>query len=218
MQTRADAAESKQKAAQVEAACRAATAPAEGGWFNLDPAEEKMRQRLYKNKKAAVESAFKAQDPSGEGLLTQEGFEAALGSLLIHLGKSATRHIWRIYKNEGMLAGGKLPLSAFMKRFILSAPKQSDEPQGPAQIETEGDLTSAVLRNKQKIVALCRQKDKARRGMVSGRAFFGVLAHLGIPLNELERNIVARKFSSTLGPGINYADFVRSFLSRSSYM
>ena len=79
-------------------------------WLMEDPAEEKMRGALYKRKKAAVEEAFRAQDPSGEGLITQQGFEAALSSLVINLGKDTTRHIWHLYSTEGMLAPGRLPV------------------------------------------------------------------------------------------------------------
>ena len=175
-----------------------------------------MRGALYKRKKAAVEEAFRAQDPSGEGLITQQGFEAALSSLVINLGKDTTRHIWHLYSTEGMLAAGRLPVQAFMQRFILSAPSANTAREEAPPIENEGDLTSAVLRNQKKIIAMCRRKDKANLGCVPFRAFFRILSDLGMPLNEVECQIVTRKFTSTLAKGINYADFVRSFLARSS--
>jgi len=217
-QVRAEAADAKKKAADVAAACIAATTPTKGGgWVNLDSAEEKMRKELYKRKKAAVEQAFHGEDPTGEGLITQQGFEAALSSLMIKLGRDATRHIWHLYSSDGMLAGGKLPVTAFMQRFILSAPTASTTREGGApSIATEGDLTTAVLRNQKKIIVKCRQKDKSNLGCVPFRTFFRILSELGISLNEMECQIVARKFASTLAKGLNYADFVRSFLARSS--
>ena len=179
-----------------------------------------MRGALYRNKKAAVEEAFALQDPSGEGLLTQGGFEAALHSRGIKLGSKTTTHVWHIYGSEGMLVGGRLPIAAFMKRFILSATMAASpatsRPGNSPKIESEKDLTAAILKNHKKILMMSQKKDRTRQGCIPYRTFFRVLADLGIALNEVEQQIVARKFTSTLKAGINYADFVRSFLARTS--
>jgi len=227
----------KEKRRIDEAKQRRATGmlPAIGttGWQGLDPAEERLRTKLYAHKRAEVEAAFHETNSSGDGLLTRQEFECALKSLSMWPGDTEAKHVWRIYEKEPeMLQGGRLSLGAFMQRFTVRPPTSHASPTTPGMGEpaNEMDFTASVLKNHQVILQKCRQRDSARCGSISTKAFFQVLASIGLGLNQVERHIVANKFCgspiksspqrgvgrSPATGGVRYADFLRSFMARSS--
>jgi len=203
--------EAKRQRRIMERASASSAQP--GNWFNLDPVEEQVREKLYQHKRAAVEATLSSQEGICDGLLTQQGFGAAMAQLNL-ASEDTVRRLWQIYGAAGLLSAGRLPVQAFMQRFIVKPPCSAPTPLEQPQSEME--LSQAVLLNQQRIIALCRRADKAHRGVVPAAAFFRIMAKLGMALNQVERQMVAAKFVGRGNMGIRYADFIRAFMSRSS--